>query len=359
MVGNLALLYTHRDMKVFFLSGMTLLASCAIGLQGATAQVTVGFEEPHNSLILSVPGKTPALQIDLLHLKLEQNQLDESATHRRLQASDTHGWVFSAFLYPLEKTQTAEELADEALVGLRKGATDNGFKIEAMKTFARSDFLLREYIIPDFRGQPVHQKNVFGYATSGEIGFDFHISKISYSAADDKFFDSLINGLHVMQEYKPDSVTEFGYGSIFYVHQDWARALTHYEKSLELERKKRALNPTQWNVLVDNLGMAYAMSGDVLRAKATFTYGAQENPTYPMFRYNLACADSELGDLDGALEQLKLAFQYKSYSNPGEGIPDPAKDDSFKGYLSDPRFAKLAKELCPSSTRTDVGWLCQ
>lgn len=342
-----------------FLSGMTLLAICAVGLQGAAAQVTVGFDEPHNPLILSVPGKSAALQIDLLHLKLEKNELDESATRRRVQASDGHGWVFSAFIYPLEKAQTAEALANEALAGLRKGAVDNGFRIEAMRTFARGDFLLREYMIPDFRGQPVHQKNVFGYATSGEMGFDFHISKISYSSADDRFFDSMISGLSVIQEYKPDSATEFGYGSIYYVRRDWAKACAHYEKSLQLERQKRALNATQWNVLVDNLGMAYAMSGDISKAKVTFAYGAQENPTYPMFRYNLACADSELGELDDALEELKLAFQYRSYSNPGEGIPDPAKDDSFKRYLSDPRFAKLAKELCPSSKRTEAGWLCQ
>ena len=218
---------------------------------------------------------------------------------------------------------------------------------------------MREYVIPDFHGQPVHQKNVFGYAVSGDMGLDFHISKMSYSAADDIFLDSLIKGLHLIRDYKPDSATEFGYGSIFYLRRDWTRASAHYERSLQLEKQKRALSPKQWNVLVDNLGMAYGMSGEMSKAKATFEYGAQENPTYPMFHYNLACTDSELGDLGAALEQLKLAFQNRSYSNPGEGIPDPAKDDSFKRYLSDPRFAKLTKELCPSSARTEAGWLCQ
>ena len=346
-------------MRVSFLSKLTLFAFCAFTLQAPAAQVTVGFDEPHNSLTISVPDKAAALQIDLLHLKLEQNQLDESATRRRVQASDAHGWVFSAFLYPLDKKQTAAELSEQALLGLRKAAAEKGFKIEAMRTFERGDFSVREYVIPDFHGQPVRQKNVFGYAASGDMGFDFHISKISYSAADDNFFDSLINGLHLMQDYKPDSSTEFGYGSIFYLRRDWTRASAHYERSLQLEKQKRALNPKQWNVLVDNLGMAYGMSGNMSKAKATFEYGTQENPTYPMFRYNLACTDSELGDLDAALEQLKLAFQYKSYSNPSEGIPDPAKDDSFKRYLSDPRFAKLTKELCPSSARTEAGWLCQ
>jgi len=327
-------------------------------MQTVGAQVTVGFDEPHNSLTMSVPDKAAALQIDLLHLKLEQNQLDGSATRRKVQASDAHGWVFSAFLYPLDRKQTAAELSEQALLGLRRAA-ENGFKIEAMKTFERGNFSMREYVIPDFHGQPVHQKNVFGYAVSGDMGLDFHVSKMSYSAADDIFLDSLIKGLHLIRDYKPDSATEFGYGSIFYLRRDWTGASAHYERSLQLEKQKRALSQKQWNVLVDNLGMAYGMSGETSKAKATFEYGAQENPTYPMFHYNLACTDSELGDLGAALEQLKLAFQNRSYSDPGEGIPDPAKDDSFKRYLSDPRFAKLTKELCPSSARTEAGWLCQ
>jgi len=355
----MGLLCTHRDMKLSSVSGLILFVLCISLMQRARAQVTVGFEEPHNPLIMNLPGKATALQIDLLHLKLEQNQLDESATRRRLQASDAHGWVFSAFVYPLEKKQTAAELSEEAFGGLRKAARDRGFKIEAMKTFERGDFSMREYVIPEFRSQPVHQKNIFGYAVSGDMGVDYHISKISYSAADDKFVELLINGLRLIPDYKPDSATEFGYGSIFYLRQDWKKASAHYETSLQLERQKRTLSPTQWNVLVDNLGMAYAMSGELSKAKATFEYGAQENPTYPMFRYNLACADAELGDLDGALGQLKLAFQFKSYSNPGEGIPDPSKDDSFKRYLSDPRFAKQAKELCANSVRTTGGWICQ
>jgi len=327
-------------------------------MQTVGAQVTVGFDEPHNSLTMSVPDKAAALQIDLLHLKLEQNQLDGSATRRKVQASDAHGWVFSAFLYPLDRKQTAAELSEQALLGLRRAA-ENGFKIEAMKTFERGNFSMREYVIPDFHGQPVHQKNVFGYAVSGDMGLDFHVSKMSYSAADDIFLDSLIKGLHLIRDYKPDSATEFGYGSIFYLRRDWTGASAHYERSLQLEKQKRALSQKQWNVLVDNLGMAYGMSGEMSKAKATFEYGAQENSTYPMFHYNLACTDSELGDLGAALEQLKLAFQNRSYSDPGEGIPDPAKDDSFKRYLSDPRFAKLTKELCPSSARTEAGWLCQ
>jgi tetratricopeptide (TPR) repeat protein len=345
-------------MKPSPVSKLTLLLLCVSALQTSEAQVTVGFDEPHNPIVMSLPDKAAALQIDLLHLKLEQNQLDQSATRRRVKASDAHGWVFSAFLYPLDKKQTAAELNEETFKGLQQAAADNKFKIEAMKTFQRGEFSMREYTIPEFRGQPLNQKNIFGYATSGDLGLDFHISKESYTVADDRFLDSLIRGIRVLPEYNPDSTTEFGYGSIYYLRQDWSPAAAHYEKSLQLEKQNRVLSQTQWNVLVDNLGMAYGMSGDLSKAKATFEYGAQANPSYPMFRYNLACADAELGDLDAALTQLKLAFRYKSYSNPGEGIPDPAKDDSFKRYVNDPRFAKLTKELCPASKQTAGGWEC-
>ena len=339
------------------------LTVCAIvavvPLRAGAAQVTVGFDEPHKQIVMTVSESAVALQVDLLHLKLEHNELDQSATRRRILASDGRGWTFSAFIYPLEHKQSATELNEQAFVELQKAAPEEGFRIEESQTYTRAEFSMREYSIPEFRRQQANQKNVFGYATSGDMGMDFHISKGSYSPADKEFLDLLLKGLHVLPDYKPDSATEFGYGSIFYLRQDWKQAAAHYAKSLELEKQKRTLGTSQWTVLVDNLGMAYGMSGDMPKAKTIFQYGVQQNPTYPMFHYNLACVASESGDLNGALEELQMAFRYKSNSNPGEGVPDPRKDDSFKRYLSDARFTKLANELCPSSQRIQGAWTCR
>ena len=311
----------------------------------AGSQVTVGFPEQHNVVILSVPDQPAALQVDLLHLKLEQNQLDSPSVRRRALASDKQGWVFSAFIYPLDKKTSGGDLREESLSGYRQAALKDAYKLEQIKSYERGTVYMLEYVIPDFRGQPVHQKNVFGYVVAGDMGFDFHISKIGYAAADDAFLKSLLDGIKVIEDYKPDSRTQFGYGSIFYLQQKWARAIPHYESAVELEKQKPELSPVEWTVLVDNLGMAYGISGDLSKAKATFEYGVREKPTYPMFHYNLGCAQAELGDLDGALEELKSAFQNKDHSNPGEGIPDPTKDDSFKRYLNNPKFAKL-RESC-------------
>jgi hypothetical protein len=346
----------HLTSNLAKLSAVVLLAAT---LQSTQTQITPAFDEPHNVLVLTVPDNPAALQVDLLHLKLEHNQLDGSITRRKVQASDPKSWEITAFLYPVPQNQTAAELNQETFSEISEGNSRAGIKIEAMRTFDHGDFSLREYIIPEFRGQPVHQKNIFGYTTSNGLGLDFHISKSSYSPADDKFFEALVNGIRLLRNYEPDSQTEFEYGSAFYLHQDWTRAAQHYERSLQQEKQQRTLSQTRWNVLVDNLGTAYGISGDLAKAKAVFEYGSKENPSYPMFHYNLACAAAESNDLDAALAQLKLAFQFKAYSNPGEGVPDPAKDDSFKRYLTDPQFIKFTKQFCPNSRQTPGGWECQ
>jgi tetratricopeptide (TPR) repeat protein len=343
-------------MKAWLFAALILPTSCLSAR--AVAQVTVTLDEPHNPVTMSVPDQPAALQLDLLHLKLLGNQLDGSATRRKAEASDANGWEFTAFLYPVDKSLSAAQLNENTFSDIRKGLNADGIKIEAMRTFAHGDFSLREYIVPEFRGQPVRQKNIFGYTTSGGLGLDFHISKTAYAPADDKFFDALINGVRLLRSYDPDSATEFAYGSVFYLRQEWTRAALHYDRSLQLEKQQRTLSQTRWNVLVDNLGMAYGLSGELPKAKAVFEYGTRENPSYPMFHYNLACVAAESGDLDAALAQLKLAFQFKAYSNPGEGIPDPAKDDSFQRYLNDPKFAKLTKQFCPNSQQTPAGWEC-
>jgi tetratricopeptide (TPR) repeat protein len=338
------------------LLGAFLLCSTGVG----PAQITITFPEPHNIVVLSVPDKPAALQIDLLRLKVESNDLRQDIAGRRLQASDSQGWVFSSFLFPRDHTVDSKGLREKEWADLRKGLSGDGLTPEQVKIYEKGSTPMLEYVIEIFRGRNVHQKNVDGYIVSGDMAMDFHISKIAYTPEDRKFLDALVNGITLLENYEPDSKLEYGYGSIFYLQKNWSRAAQHYEKALEREKTKRTLSPTEWKVLIDNLGMAYIASGNFQSAKSTLEYGVHEDATYPMFRYNLACVYAESNDLETALEQLKMAFHYRNNSLPGErGMPDPAKDDSFKRYLGDPRFQNLTQELCPTSTRSAIGWFCK
>ncbi len=134
-------------------------------------------------------------------------------------------------------------------------------------------------------------------------------------------------------------------GSVFYLKHDFKRAIPPYQKALDLEKRQRALEKKLWLVLVDNLGMAYGISGDLKHAKEVFEYGISQDDTYPLFYYNMACTYAETGGEDKAIDYLRTAFKYKQNVIEGEEMPDPSADDSFQRFMKDEKFRKALKEI--------------
>ncbi|ULA63528.1 MAG: membrane protein of unknown function [Nitrospira sp.] len=144
---------------------------------------------------------------------------------------------------------------------------------------------------------------------------------------------------------RPSSFNLFKKGNAHYVQSQYARAIPWYRSALEMEKISRRLPVVYWRVLVDNLGMAYGLTGRLAEAKAMFEYGLRSDPQYPMFHYNLACTYAEMNAPDEAMRSLAVAFRYRQYGNPGEGLPDPRTDSSFQRYLSRPDFRLLLDRL--------------
>ena len=134
-------------------------------------------------------------------------------------------------------------------------------------------------------------------------------------------------------------------GSRFFLERDYKRAAPPYQRALDREKANRTLSETLWRVLVDNLGMAYGISGDLKKAKATFEYGLSKDPKYPMFHYNMACTYAEMNDPDKAIVYLKQAFDYKENMIKGEKMPDPWTDDSFQRFMNNDKFVAALSEL--------------
>ena len=142
--------------------------------------------------------------------------------------------------------------------------------------------------------------------------------------------------------------TSFEYlqeGSVFYMNGEYKDAIKPYQKALDLEKKERKLEKKFWIVLVDNLGMAYGITGDVKSSFAVFDYGISVEPTYPLFYYNMACGYGELGDEDNAIKWLRLAFKYKANMLRGERFPNPETDSSFAKFRDSEKFKKAIAEM--------------
>ena len=134
-------------------------------------------------------------------------------------------------------------------------------------------------------------------------------------------------------------------GSRFFLEGDYQRAIAPYQQALDREKQTRTLDQSLWRVLIDNLGMAYGISGDLKKAKQTFEYGLEKDPKYPMFHYNMACTYGEMNDPDNALVYLKQAFEHKQNMIKGEKFPDPWTDSSFRRFMNNDKFVNALREI--------------
>jgi len=134
-------------------------------------------------------------------------------------------------------------------------------------------------------------------------------------------------------------------GQALFRQEKYADAVAPYEKARELEKSGRKLSSDQHRILVDQLAMAYGISGDLKKARALLENAIRQDPEYPLNYYNLACAFAEEGDKGKMLANLSLAFQRKNNILKGERMPDPRTDSSFHKYVRDDDFTKLMKQL--------------
>ncbi len=134
-------------------------------------------------------------------------------------------------------------------------------------------------------------------------------------------------------------------GQALFRQEKYAEAIAPYEKALDSERTGRRLSLEQRRILVDQLAIAYGMSGNLKKAHALLEDAIRKDPDYPLNYYNLACAFAEEGNKGAMLTNLSLAFQRKGNALRGEQMPDPRTDSSFKKYVQDEDFVKLMKKL--------------
>jgi tetratricopeptide (TPR) repeat protein len=262
----------------------------------------------------------------------------------------------TAFLQRVTFPAGAEKCRNEWWPGTKKGP----FQRDNLRETVVKDGIARvEFIVPEFQGVKVQQKNIHAYVGGGDLCAEIHLSKLSFKPHDQQLFEELLASVRLLpqasssagqsqnqaQPHDHDSSYFFGQGSKFYLQQNYSEAASSYQKALDLEKQERTLSKDYFRVLVDNLGMSYGIGGNLSQAKATFEYGLTQEPEYPMFFYNLACVYGEMANMNDALTQLRLVYKYKANVISGETLPDPLKDDSFRHFVDKEEFVKAVHEM--------------
>jgi tetratricopeptide (TPR) repeat protein len=301
---------------------------------------------------ISIPGEKWALEVSLPGFILTQDDLRGDGKGRRIMAgNETRGYVVSIFLEPIPDGKTAAELRDWDASGHKKspvGTTD--FKSAEYKQIPTFEYTIKEY-----KGLQINQKHFNAYIVHGNFWAHIHLSKGLFQPGEEKLFYEIVDsvkftegGAAAAQEPARGAVMDLlGEGSLLFRRGDYKGAVVPYAKALELEKQSPKLSRDLWRVLVDNLTMSYGISGDLKRAKETAEYGLSKDPDYPLFHYLLANTYAEMDDLDNTILYLKQAFARRKNVIPGEQLPDPATDDSFKRFMKNEKFLAVLKELNP------------
>jgi len=214
---------------------------------------------------------------------------------------------------------------------------------ENLKLYEKPNIAFVEYDVKSFQGKKINFHSMNAYLSHGGYWIDVHISKTQYQKSDKALFDGIVNSLKIEEAKDETAADIFAAASNAYYSQDYQNAIAGYEQILQNQKADFA-KTTAWYITVDNLGMAYGITGDMKNAKRVLEYGTAGDPAYPNFYYNLACVYAETSDLDNMLKNLESALKNKANVLPGEKLPDPRADSSFKNYSGNKQFKQLLKK---------------
>jgi tetratricopeptide (TPR) repeat protein len=186
---------------------------------------------------------------------------------------------------------------------------------------------------------------VRGFVANGDICGDLEIYSYAPLSLQDSNLKKIFSSFRLNEKYAPQFGDLFVYAQILYQHHMYGPAAPVYEKAMAKLNEDSSSTRTMKRVITDQAGMSYGMSGNISKARAIFEKAVALDPDYPLYYYNLACADAEEKNLAGAKKHLQEAFDRKANVIAGEKMPDPSQDDSFLPYRNNKEFWTFVEGL--------------
>jgi len=312
-----------------------------------------------STLHFAMPTGAGSIEVPLDLFNLEAMFLYDEGTRPVLQLKNSQPSItVSVILFPNgSAAPTAEGCRDDVISPLRKR-----FSSEIVsKTFQEGELTstngprlaIASYFLrmaPDeiaaYVGDPL-QLNSFAFYGDKNICAEIHASA-SYVKRSEKpsIFDDLFKQFKIVPDFQATSQDYGKLASILYRTKEFASAAIYYDRALTLLPPSMAdPHSTPVRFLTDQLAMSYGLSGDLKHSRAINEAAIAKDPDYPLYYYNLACADAESNDATAARTHLQQAFDRRANTLPGEHLPNPTTDDSFLKLKKDKAFWAFAQSL--------------
>ena len=270
----------HRLVTVLFL--VFFSASCA-SAQGSTADET--------AFRLALPNHRGQLQWRANGFTVLQSSAKENGNEIGIRGRDSTGLTYLAFLFlvPEQNSLTSGRCRDGVLGVERKEAP--AFKLSATSELQRPGALplaLATYT----EGTTKKTFSARGFIATADICGDIQFYDQSPIDADDPRIKGILETFQLDPAYVPQFHDAFVYAQILYKAEHYSAAAPIFEQALTMLGDAKEAQ-TWRRVTTDQAGMSYGISGNIAKAREIFNTAILKDPDYPMFYYNLACADAE------------------------------------------------------------------
>jgi hypothetical protein len=323
--------------QIRVLAALFVLVAATFGQATEDGQFRLSLPERDGQLRWSAPG----FKVNELSAKSNGNEIG-------IRGSDEASKVsFLGFLFVFsELAPLSSAKCRDGILGPEKNENPT-LKIISTSEYGVSPALpasLVTYTTKGATGKTSYM--VRGFIATGEVCGDLEFYSDTPLSADDPLLKGIFASYGFDETYVPKYKDAFLYAQILYDHHMYAAAGPRFELALaKLREQPEGDVKTMTRVLTDQAGMAYGISGNISKARALFEKAIVEDPDYPLYYYNLACADAEEKNLVAARDHLQKAFERKANVLKGESMPDPTKDDSFLPYRSNKDFWAFVKSL--------------
>jgi tetratricopeptide (TPR) repeat protein len=313
------------------------------------AELSAG-AQANGSFHLALPQHNGQLNFVADGFKVIQSSAKPNGNELGFRASDASGNLqFLAFFFVFsdQAPLTSAKCRDGVMGPAKKD-------IPSLKVLATTEIAnagaqplsLIDYSVQTANGATEYSAR--GFIATGDLcgDLEFYSPQTIHSA--DDALHRIFTGMQLDPDYSPQYKDALLYAQILFDSKSYGAAGPIYELALQKLPSAPGVDvKTMTRVLTDQAGMSYGISGDLKRARALFENGIATDPEYPMYYYNLACADAEEHKLSAARQHLQQAFDRKANMITGEKMPDPTQDDSFTPYRKDKQFWPFVESLRP------------
>jgi hypothetical protein len=302
-------------------------------------------QEPSAKLSFALPEHSGKLTLDAGDFKVSEFSAKPNGSEWGIRAEngELHFLGF-LFAWPEKANLTAAACREEMLTSEGSESLAAAQDRSMMRSRNGVDIAL-VLMIPKTGNLSAIRAFVASGNLCGDLTFSMHQPITKQMVPMQKVKD-ILETVQFYPTAKPTFQDALLYATLEWNHHQLEGATYAYKAALRLVDTSD--DPLKWRrVVTDQLSMALGMSGDLKQSRAVNEAAIQRDPVYPMYYYDLACADAEEGNAVAARAHLQQAFDRSGNVLAGESMPDPTSDNSILKLKDNKEFWAFVQTLQP------------